>query len=139
MPSCCLAVSGVQTKLPSSTNVGMCRIWGSTRYRRCGHFILSVQLLALAGHHIPEIANFSAEMPSWLSASQGGCQDMQCHPSLMSSPCFCRSSDARNMARDVQNTFYEIVAEYGNMSQPQAVDYVKKLMTKGRYSMDVWS
>lgn len=49
------------------------------------------------------------------------------------------SSDARNMARDVQNTFYEIVAEFGNMSQPQAVDYVKKLMTKGRYSLDVWS
>lgn len=49
------------------------------------------------------------------------------------------SSDARNMARDVQNTFYEIVAEFGNMSQPQAVDYIKKLMTKGRYSLDVWS
>lgn len=48
-------------------------------------------------------------------------------------------SDARNMARDVQNTFYEIVSEFGNMSQPQAVDYVKKLMTKGRYSLDVWS
>lgn len=68
-------------------------------------------------------------------------------------PCVCRAlwlccgvslvlpvcSDARNMARDVQNTFYEIVSEFGNMSQPQAVDYVKKLMTKGRYSLDVWS
>ncbi|KAJ7309012.1 hypothetical protein JRQ81_008297 [Phrynocephalus forsythii] len=47
--------------------------------------------------------------------------------------------DARNMARDVQNTFYEIVAEYGKMNQQQAVEYVKKLMTKGRYSLDVWS
>ncbi|XP_054250421.1 NADPH--cytochrome P450 reductase isoform X3 [Indicator indicator] len=47
--------------------------------------------------------------------------------------------DARNMARDVQNTFCEIVAELGSISQPQAVDYVKKLMTKGRYSQDVWS
>ncbi|XP_074869591.1 NADPH--cytochrome P450 reductase isoform X1 [Carettochelys insculpta] len=47
--------------------------------------------------------------------------------------------DARNMARDVQNAFYDIVAELGNMAQPQAVDYVKKLMTKGRYSLDVWS
>ncbi|ETE65154.1 NADPH-cytochrome reductase, partial [Ophiophagus hannah] len=47
--------------------------------------------------------------------------------------------DARNMARDVQNAFYEIVAEYGKMNQQQAVDYVKKLMTKGRYSLDVWS
>nr|XP_056721238.1 NADPH--cytochrome P450 reductase [Euleptes europaea] len=47
--------------------------------------------------------------------------------------------DARNMARDVQNTFYEIVAEFGKMNQQQAVDYVKKLMTKGRYSLDIWS
>ncbi|XP_030042001.1 NADPH--cytochrome P450 reductase isoform X2 [Microcaecilia unicolor] len=47
--------------------------------------------------------------------------------------------DARNMARDVQNAFYEIVAEYGKMDHAQAVDYVKKLMTKGRYSLDVWS
>lgn len=54
-------------------------------------------------------------------------------------PCLPPPSDARNMARDVQNAFYEIVAEFGKMSQPQAVEYVKKLMTKGRYSLDVWS
>ncbi|XP_019502379.1 PREDICTED: NADPH--cytochrome P450 reductase [Hipposideros armiger] len=47
--------------------------------------------------------------------------------------------DARNMARDVQNTFYDIVAELGSMEHTQAVDYIKKLMTKGRYSLDVWS
>ncbi|XP_043574697.1 NADPH--cytochrome P450 reductase-like isoform X2 [Chiloscyllium plagiosum] len=47
--------------------------------------------------------------------------------------------DAKNMARDVQNMFYTIVAELGEMTQEQAVDYVKKLMTKGRYSSDVWS
>ncbi|XP_038669660.1 NADPH--cytochrome P450 reductase-like isoform X2 [Scyliorhinus canicula] len=47
--------------------------------------------------------------------------------------------DAKNMARDVQNTFYEIVAELGKMTHTEAVDYVKKLMTKGRYSSDVWS
>lgn len=47
--------------------------------------------------------------------------------------------DARNMAKDVQNTFYDIVAEFGPMEHAQAVDYVKKLMTKGRYSLDVWS
>ncbi|XP_015223145.1 NADPH--cytochrome P450 reductase isoform X2 [Lepisosteus oculatus] len=47
--------------------------------------------------------------------------------------------DARNMARDVQNTFYEIVTELGSMTHTQAVDYIKKLMTKGRYSQDVWS
>ncbi|XP_038416167.1 NADPH--cytochrome P450 reductase-like isoform X1 [Canis lupus familiaris] len=47
--------------------------------------------------------------------------------------------DARNMARDVLNTFYDIVAEVGAMEHAQAVDYIKKLMTKGCYSLDVWS
>ncbi|XP_052433108.1 P450 (cytochrome) oxidoreductase b isoform X2 [Carassius gibelio] len=47
--------------------------------------------------------------------------------------------DARNMARDVQNAFYEIAEELGGLSSAQAVDYIKKLMTKGRYSQDVWS
>lgn len=36
----------------------------------------------------------------------------------------------RNMARSVQEAFYDIVAEQGAMEQAQAVDYVK-LMTKG--------
>lgn len=56
----------------------------------------------------------------------------QCH-------LFAPHRDARNMARDVQNTFYDIVAELGSMEHTQAVDYIKKLMTKGRYSLDVWS
>ncbi|XP_028855638.1 NADPH--cytochrome P450 reductase-like isoform X1 [Denticeps clupeoides] len=47
--------------------------------------------------------------------------------------------DARNMARDVQNAFYEIAEELGGMTRTQATDYIKKLMTKGRYSQDVWS
>ncbi|XP_061105065.1 NADPH--cytochrome P450 reductase-like [Conger conger] len=47
--------------------------------------------------------------------------------------------DARNMARDVQTVFYEIGEELGGLTRPQAIDYVKKLMTKGRYSQDVWS
>lgn len=47
--------------------------------------------------------------------------------------------DARNMARDVQNAFYDIVEEFGKMDHALAVDYIKKLMTKGRYSQDVWS
>ncbi|KAL7987044.1 hypothetical protein Chor_005963 [Crotalus horridus] len=62
----------------------------------------------------------------WKLINEGNCHIYVC-------------GDARNMARDVQNTFYEIVAEYGKMNQQQAVDYVKKLMTKGRYSLDVWS
>lgn len=47
--------------------------------------------------------------------------------------------DARNMARDGRTPFYDIVAEQGAMEQAQARDHVKKLMTKGRYSLDVWS
>ncbi|KAG5844478.1 hypothetical protein ANANG_G00162940 [Anguilla anguilla] len=42
--------------------------------------------------------------------------------------------DARNMARDVQTVFYEIGEEVGGLTRTQAVDYIKKLMTKGRYS-----
>lgn len=51
--------------------------------------------------------------------------------------CSCR--DARNMARDVHTAFYEIAEEMGGLTHTQAVDYFKKLMTKGRYSQDVWS
>ncbi|XP_064159149.1 NADPH--cytochrome P450 reductase-like isoform X1 [Anguilla rostrata] len=47
--------------------------------------------------------------------------------------------DARNMARDVQNTFSGMAEEIGGMDRAQAAEYVKKLMTKGRYSQDVWS
>uniref|UniRef100_A0A8C1JHB7 NADPH--hemoprotein reductase n=1 Tax=Cyprinus carpio TaxID=7962 RepID=A0A8C1JHB7_CYPCA len=47
--------------------------------------------------------------------------------------------DARNMARDVHTAFYEIAEEVGGLTHTQAVDYFKKLMTKGRYSQDVWS
>ncbi|KAJ8414511.1 hypothetical protein AAFF_G00037130 [Aldrovandia affinis] len=47
--------------------------------------------------------------------------------------------DARNMARDVQNALYEIAEEMGGMARTQSVDYVKKLMNKGRYMQDVWS
>ncbi|XP_029527133.1 NADPH--cytochrome P450 reductase-like [Oncorhynchus nerka] len=47
--------------------------------------------------------------------------------------------DARNMARDVQNAFYDIAEEVGGLTHTQAVAYIKKLMTKGCYSQDVWS
>ncbi|XP_029028380.1 P450 (cytochrome) oxidoreductase b isoform X1 [Betta splendens] len=47
--------------------------------------------------------------------------------------------DAKNMAKDVQTAFYDIAEELGGMTRTQATDYVKKLMTKGRYSQDVWS
>ncbi|KAJ3591306.1 hypothetical protein NHX12_009252 [Muraenolepis orangiensis] len=47
--------------------------------------------------------------------------------------------DAKNMAKDVQMAFYEIAEELGGLTRTQATDYIKKLMTKGRYSQDVWS
>lgn len=43
------------------------------------------------------------------------------------------------MVRDVQNIFYDIVVEFGVMEYVQVVDYVKKLMIKGCYFLDVWS
>uniref|UniRef100_A0AAR2LZ04 NADPH--cytochrome P450 reductase n=1 Tax=Pygocentrus nattereri TaxID=42514 RepID=A0AAR2LZ04_PYGNA len=47
--------------------------------------------------------------------------------------------DARNMARDVHAAFHEIAEEVGGLTHTQAVDYFQRLMTKGRYSQDVWS
>ncbi|XP_056593351.1 NADPH--cytochrome P450 reductase isoform X1 [Triplophysa dalaica] len=47
--------------------------------------------------------------------------------------------DARKMARDVHAAFHEIAQEVGGLTYTQAVSYFKKLMTKGRYSQDVWS
>ncbi|CAN0328319.1 NADPH--cytochrome P450 reductase [Lampetra fluviatilis] len=47
--------------------------------------------------------------------------------------------DAKNMARDVQAAISEVVSECGGLTQQQALDFVKKLQTKGRYSSDVWS
>lgn len=43
------------------------------------------------------------------------------------------------MAHDVQTALYEIGEELGGLTLTQATDYIKKLMTKGRYSQDVWS
>ncbi|KAJ4936059.1 hypothetical protein JOQ06_017583 [Pogonophryne albipinna] len=47
--------------------------------------------------------------------------------------------DAKNMAKDVQTALQDIAEELGSMTRTQATDYVKKLMTKGRYSQDVWT
>lgn len=48
-------------------------------------------------------------------------------------------SDARNMARDVHTLLVSIVKKNGGLSENEAIDYVKKLSAKGRYSVDVWS
>lgn len=48
-------------------------------------------------------------------------------------------SDARNMARDVQNTFLRIFREVGGMDVDAAQKYFKELERQRRYQADVWS
>ncbi len=48
-------------------------------------------------------------------------------------------SDAKNMARDVNEILIGICRNQGAMSQQQAVAYVKDLGQKSRYAQDVWS
>lgn len=48
-------------------------------------------------------------------------------------------SDARNMAKDVHNIVLKVVQEKGNMSETEAITYVKKMESQKRYSADVWS
>lgn len=47
--------------------------------------------------------------------------------------------DARNMARDVHNFVLKVIIEKGNMTEQQAVAYLKKMEAQKRYSADVWS
>ncbi|XP_046559646.1 LOW QUALITY PROTEIN: NADPH--cytochrome P450 reductase-like [Haliotis rubra] len=47
--------------------------------------------------------------------------------------------DARNMAREVHGLLEKIVTEMGKKDKEGALDYIKKLQSKGRYSCDVWS
>ncbi|KAH8040982.1 hypothetical protein HPB51_013382 [Rhipicephalus microplus] len=47
--------------------------------------------------------------------------------------------DARNMARDVHEILLEIFRENGNMSEDEAVSYLKRMESQRRYSADVWS
>ena len=43
------------------------------------------------------------------------------------------------MARDVNEILINICKNQGQMSQSQAVQYVKDLAQKSRYAQDVWS
>lgn len=52
---------------------------------------------------------------------------------------FLDYSDARSMALDVRNIITKVVMEKGNMTEPQAVAYIKKMESQKRYSSDVWS
>lgn len=50
---------------------------------------------------------------------------------------FCR--DARSMAKDVHDIVLKVVQEKGNMTEAQALTFVKKMEAQKRYSADVWS
>uniref|UniRef100_W8BJA3 NADPH--cytochrome P450 reductase n=1 Tax=Ceratitis capitata TaxID=7213 RepID=W8BJA3_CERCA len=47
--------------------------------------------------------------------------------------------DAKNMAVDVRNILVQILVTKGNMSETDAVQYLKKMEAQKRYSADVWS
>ncbi|XP_060644831.1 NADPH--cytochrome P450 reductase [Drosophila nasuta] len=47
--------------------------------------------------------------------------------------------DAKNMAVDVRNILTKILSTKGNMSEADAVQYLKKMEAQKRYSADVWS
>uniref|UniRef100_A0A1A9WZ84 NADPH--cytochrome P450 reductase n=1 Tax=Glossina brevipalpis TaxID=37001 RepID=A0A1A9WZ84_9MUSC len=47
--------------------------------------------------------------------------------------------DAKNMAVDVRNILVKILKTKGNMSESDAVQYLKKMEAQKRYSADVWS
>lgn len=52
---------------------------------------------------------------------------------------FLLTRDARNMAREVQSTLLSIVKQYGQKTESEAAEYIKKLQKRGRYLQDVWS
>lgn len=52
---------------------------------------------------------------------------------------FWTISDARSMAKDVHNIIVKVVMEKGQMTNSQALNYVKKMEQQKRYSADVWS
>lgn len=43
------------------------------------------------------------------------------------------------MARDVHNILIKVVMEKGEMSEAEAIKYIKKMDSQKRYSSDVWS
>ena len=64
-----------------------------------------------------------------------------CHPCLSVST-FCNVDirrDARHMAKDVHDALEQVIHKHGNLSENEAEDFIKKLHSKGKYSVDVWS
>lgn len=54
-------------------------------------------------------------------------------------PYGCCFSDAKNMATDVRNILIRIISTKGNMSESDALGYLKRLEGQKRYSADIWS
>lgn len=47
--------------------------------------------------------------------------------------------DARNMARDVQNTFLKIAQQNGGLNEEGAQKWLREMERQRRYQADVWS
>ena len=47
--------------------------------------------------------------------------------------------DAKHMAHDVDKALEQILIEQGKLDSQAAINYLKRLRSKGRYSCDVWS
>lgn len=43
------------------------------------------------------------------------------------------------MAKDVHNIVLKVIQEKNNMSETEAIAYMKKMESQKRYSADVWS
>lgn len=43
------------------------------------------------------------------------------------------------MATDVRNILLKVLQTKGNMSESEAIQYIKKMEAQKRYSADVWS
>ena len=43
------------------------------------------------------------------------------------------------MAKDVHDALVNVVHKHGDMNESEAEEFIKKLHTKGKYSVDVWS
>lgn len=52
---------------------------------------------------------------------------------------FFSLSDARTMAREVKEIILETIQTYGNKTQKEAEDFLKRMESQKRYSADVWS
>ena len=57
---------------------------------------------------------------------------------LQQGACFYVCGDASRMAKDVDNTLREIIAQYGQLDEPGVANYIRKLNMEKRYLRDVY-